>query len=140
MLATLRGTEIFQVLGTVGSSGSGLMPSGQTETTTVAAVAALAGSGTIRTIPSGTTDTATTADSIIAWNSSSAAPKSQTIPAGTFNGQAFTVVDEMGTAQTYNITITISGGTINNAATFVMNLNGQSITMKWNGGSNYIIV
>lgn len=139
MLATLRGNEIFQVLGTVGST---LLPSGQTETTTASAVATLAGGGgTIREINSGTSDTATTNDSVIAWNSSSASPKTENIPAGTFNGQSFTVVDEYGTAQLYNITINILGGaTINGASSYVIAANNESVTMKWNGTSNYIII
>lgn len=97
-------------------------------------------SGTVRQVTSGTTDTATVADSVIAWNSATSGAKTQNILAGTFNGQTFTVVDEYGDAATNNIIITIIGGTINGAATYTINLNTQSITMKWNGNGNYIVV
>lgn len=137
MLATLKGDEIFQILGTVGSTG---VPSGTTETTTAQSVAALSGGGAVRTIQTGTSDTASATDTWIAWNSASAAPKTQTIPAGTFNGQTFSVKDARGTAATFNMTITPASGTIDGQASYVMTLAFQSISLKWDGASNFIVV
>lgn len=137
MLTTLKGNEIFQVLGTVGAT---LQPSSVTETTTAQSVAALSGGGTVRRITSGTSDVATSLDTWIAWYSPTVGAKSQTIQAGIFNGQTFSVKDGQGTAATYNITITPVSGTIDNQASYIMTLNFQSISLKWDGISNFIVV
>lgn len=137
MLTNLKGNEVFQVVGTVGAT---LQPSSVSEITTAQSVAALSGGGAVRLITSGTSDVATSADTWIAWYSSASGAKSQAIQAGTFNGQTFSIKDGQGTAATDHITITPISGTIDNQANYVMTLNFQSISLKWDGVSNFIVV
>jgi hypothetical protein len=74
---------------------------------------------------------------------SNAAPRTLTMPnAGMFPGQRWTIKDEALTAQSAN-NITISGNGANilgntSATTFVINTNGGSVDIYWNG-TNFVI-
>lgn len=78
------------------------------------------------------------ADTFIGWNSDTLAPKTLNIGAPTGPKQV-TVKDAAGDADAYNITITGDGCTIDGAATFVMDVNFQSVTLKWDGTSNWMV-
>lgn len=54
------------------------------------------------------------------------------LPAGV-SGQMFTVIDGKGDAGTNNITITPAAGTINGAATYVIDSNRAGVTLVYNG-------
>lgn len=92
-------------------------------------------SNPIRTISSGTADTAATSDGTIAWNSSSASPKDQTIYACApgVNGNILNIKDEAATAGTYAITITPVSGTIEKAASLQLMFNSGAITIQCDG-------
>lgn len=95
-------------------------------------------SNPIRTISSGTTDTASSTDGTIAWNSSSASAKSQTIYAcnSSVTGRVLIIKDEVGTASTYAITITPAAGTVDKQSSYVMVFNFQSVTLQCDGTTN----
>lgn len=98
--------------------------------------------GTLRVVSSGTTDSATSLDGTIAWNSSSASGKTETLYACGSGGKGsiVTVTDEIGTAGTYPITVAPSGvNTINNASTYIMAFNYQSVTFQCAGAGNWIV-
>lgn len=96
----------------------------------------------IRVVASGTTDISSSADGTIAWNSSSAAPKTDTIYACTlqFQGRLLTVKDEIGTASTYPITLSPASGTIDGTASYVLPVNKQSATLQCDGASNWVVI
>lgn len=96
---------------------------------------------TLRQIVSGSTDTSTSTDGTVAWASESGVAKTQTHYTGTAVSNVITYVDEEGDAGTNNITINATGGqTINELASFVMNINYQSVTMQFDGVSNWVII
>lgn len=95
--------------------------------------------GGVRLVASGTTDTVLATDTFIGWNSSTTSAKAESISAGTFAGQTVIIKDAIGTAGTYNITVTASGCTIDGQATKVMSNNLESIGLKWDGVSNWMV-
>lgn len=98
--------------------------------------------GVFRQISSGSSDTASTLDGNLAWNSATALAKTESLYACSTGskGNLLTVSDEKGTAGTYPITLSPSGGnTINNASTYIMAFNNQSVTMVCDGAGNWIV-
>lgn len=99
--------------------------------------------GTLRQVSSGTTDSATSADGTVAWNSSSALAKTESLYACSSGsrGNLLTVVDEKGTAGTYPITLSPAGGnTINGGSTYIMAFNNQSTTLQCAGSDGNWVV
>lgn len=106
-------------------------------------------SSNLRTISTGASDFTTSADfgvvagHAIFWNSATASAKTENlIPCNAAsNGYITTIVDEIGTAGTYAITLTPSAGnTINTIATYAMAFNQQSVTVQCNGVSNWVLL
>lgn len=97
----------------------------------------------IRIVASGTTDSVvpTDANGTIAWNSSTALAKAESIFACTSLNAGFqvTVLDEKGTANTYPIVITPTSGTINNTSSFSLTQGNQAITLQCDGVSNWVV-
>ena len=76
----------------------------------------------------------TAAARAITISSEDVATGSATIP------RIFIIKDQYGAAATYNLTVTLeSGGTIDGAASFVINSNYQSITLYVNGTNAWVI-
>jgi hypothetical protein len=69
---------------------------------------------TKRTVSAGTSDTAGMSDVVIYWNSSTPGAKAQNIPgcSSEIDGQTYIIKDEKGDANSNNITVTPSSGTI----------------------------
>lgn len=95
----------------------------------------------VRKITSGSADTATFSDKTIAWNSNSGIAKAQAIQACAAGrvGADLTIIDEQGDANTNNITITPLSGTINGAATKVINTVNGFVHLTCDGGTNYLV-
>lgn len=72
-------------------------------------------------------------DDVIAVNKSTAGATAVTLPAGPTTGDCYTIVDAKGDAAGNNITISPSAGTINGAATSVINSNYGFRTYIFNG-------
>ena len=62
-----------------------------------------------------------------------------TLPAGAATGQRFVVKDSEGSAATNNITVATATGTIDTAATFVMDTSFESTTFVFDG-TNYFAI
>lgn len=71
---------------------------------------------------------------VIEVNNTSGAPVTTYLPGAPSTGDMVVVKDFGGNAGTYSITVQspISGITIDGSATYMMNLNYQSITLYWN--------
>lgn len=102
----------------------------------------------IRTILTGATDFSTAADfpalggQAIFWNSSTASPKTENLPAcnAGLSGGVGTILDEVQTANLYPITLVPKGSdTITLAATYPMNFKQQSTTIQCNGAGNWVV-
>ena len=92
-----------------------------------------------RTAVSDANYTVLSTDEIVAYTSLTAT-RTATLPNATGNAnQIFTFKDETGNASLYPIVIATSGGNIDGAATFSINIPYQSITL-YSNGSNYFIV
>ena len=74
-----------------------------------------------------------TTDYVIEVNKSSGVATAVNLPASPATGLTFVIKDGKFDAATNNITLTPAAGNIDNAATFVMNKNGQSATIVYNG-------
>lgn len=121
----------------------GLAPSATVDTTNASNIT----SGTLplarlpsptRTISAGSADTITLSDYWVGWNSSSGAPKSQSLPPCTSanGGKTVIVKDEYGDASVNAITETPSGGTIERVGAFVANVSYGSWTFICDGSTN----
>jgi len=66
-------------------------------------------------------------------------PNTGSAAAKGYNNQVWKIVDEAGTANTLNITLTTNGGTINGAATFVINLSYGAVEVISDGTNYYVI-
>lgn len=95
---------------------------------------------TTRLITGGSAHTVMNNDGVIGWNSPVALAKTETLGQGVFPGQEVEIKDVYGNAGTYNITISASGCTIDNAANYVINGNLGSVRFKWDGSSNWSIL
>lgn len=97
---------------------------------------------TVRKITTGTSDSATTADGTIAWNSATTGAKAQTIYAcsSAVSGATLTIKDEIGTGQTYNITITPASGTIDGDPNTSIAVDYGAVQLQCDGGSNWMIL
>lgn len=91
---------------------------------------------TVRSITGATTLDTTTTDYIVLANSTSAA-FTVTLPAAT-SGRKIIIKDSGGSAQTNNITVSPASGTIDGAASFVINNNYQSIDLVSDGTNWWI--
>lgn len=76
--------------------------------------------------------TVTIRDYIVILNKTVGAATTVNLPAGV-TGQIFIIKDGKGDAAANNITITPAAGNIDGAATFVMNINNQSVMLVYNG-------
>jgi len=99
---------------------------------------------TFRRVITGNADNATTADgpiATIAWASADAAPKSEVLPACTSSnvGVTITIKDEQGTANTYPITVTASGSTLDGQLSDVLSSNLQAQIFQCDGNGNWIL-
>lgn len=79
-----------------------------------------------------------TTDCVIVTDLTIAGAVAVNLPAGV-TGQVFTVVDGKGDAGTNNITITPASGTINGAATYVIDSNRAGVSLAYNGTSWTVI-
>ena len=79
-----------------------------------------------------------TTDCVIVTDLTIAGAVAVNLPAGV-TGQIFTVVDGKGDAGTNNITITPAAGTINGAATYVIDSNRAGVSLAYNGTSWTVI-
>lgn len=79
-----------------------------------------------------------TTDCVIVTDLTIAGAVAVDLPAGV-TGQVFTVVDGKGDAGTNNITITPAAGTINGAATYVIDSNRAGVSLAYNGTSWTVI-
>lgn len=93
--------------------------------------------GKPRQVPSGITDTMLASDRFIYWNSSTASPKKQVIIAGA-SGQDITVKDYIGTATTYNITLSAVGCTLDGSSRATITQNQGAITYKSDGNNHWM--
>lgn len=97
----------------------------------------------VRDISSGSTDTATSTDLLINWKSASGSAKTQTIPACA-SGNAWTwyvIKDSQGDAGTNNITVTPASGTIEGAASLVINTNkGKTSIVCDSTNTNWVAI
>lgn len=59
--------------------------------------------------------------------------------AGSYIGQSYEITDLNGDASSFNITLTPASGTINGAATYVMNIDRQSVTVR-DYGTTYAVI
>jgi len=66
-------------------------------------------------------------------NKTSGAATAVNLPATPITGKKYIVKDGKGDAATNNITITPAAGTIDGAATYVMNTNYQVVSFVYNG-------
>ena len=97
----------------------------------------------VRTIGGTTTiDSASSGDTLLNWNSSATANKTQNIPScGASNSQQLYIVkDGFGNANTYPITITPGAGTIEGGTSFVGNTNRVSWSLICDGANTNWIV
>lgn len=79
-----------------------------------------------------------TTDCVIVTDLTTPGAVAVNLPAGV-SGQVFTVVDGKGDAGTNNITITPAAGTINGAATYVIDSNRAGVSLAYNGTSWTVI-
>lgn len=130
----LVGNELLQVTG-ITPLGS---PSGETETTTTGAIAALASLISLppRLIPSGASDTVQSSDITIVWNSPTPSVKTQNIPTPTGSGRTLTFIDGYGIftpsfgAGIYNINLIPASGLIDGVSSIPLAINGQSVSIR----------
>jgi hypothetical protein len=94
----------------------------------------------VRVISAGSSDTALTTDYGINWNSSSGAPKSETLPAcNSTSTQQLVVSDEYGDSWANPITVTPLSGTINGQSYYPLSAaGGASWTIGCDGVSNWV--
>jgi len=143
-MPTLTGTEVLKVRGVLSTG----VPSGEEFQCTTQNIADLGGGGGSSTttpvstlIASGASNTVSvTTNVLIGWNSATTSAKAQTIPAPTTKDQIIVIKDIIGTAATYNITITPVSGTIDTTASLIMSSNKSSITLQADGISNWMVI
>lgn len=88
----------------------------------------------IRTVTAaGAVTVSATDDYIIEVSKTSGAATTVNLPASPATGLTYVIKDGKFDAATYNITITPNAGNIDNASTYVMNQNGQSVRIVYNG-------
>lgn len=108
-----------------------------------APASAAPGACPLRIVASGTSDIATTADCSVAWNSATAAAKTEFLYAciTTTKSNVLYVSDEKGTASSdYPITVSPSGSnTIANLPAYYLYFAGQSQRFQCDGAGNWIL-
>lgn len=85
----------------------------------------------VRVITAAGAITVAVTDDVVVVNKTVGAASAVALPAGV-TGQVFVIKDGKGDAAANNITITPAAGTIDGAATYVMNTNYQSVTLIYN--------
>lgn len=88
----------------------------------------------VRVITAAGAVTVTTADYVVAVNKTVGAATTVNLPAGV-DGQELIVKDAKGDAAANNITVTPAAGTIDGAATFVINTNRGSVTLVYSSAA-----
>lgn len=98
------------------------------------------GGGSIapRLITSGASATFAPGDVFIGFKSATTSAKTLTLGAA-IDVQTLVVKDVQGTAETYPITINGSGCTIDGGASYIIDNNNGSISMKWDGTSDWMV-
>jgi hypothetical protein len=95
-----------------------------------------------REVTSGTTDAASSSDVTIAWNSSSAATKTESLYAcnSGVKGKQLYIKDEYGSAGTYPYTLAPNGAdTIDTGSFYYLSANFQGVALQCNGSGNWIV-
>jgi hypothetical protein len=131
------GSDTYVQFNDGGSFGgdSGLVFNKTTDQLTIAGILST-GSGQIskvRVVTAAGAVTVATSDYIIVVNKTSGAATAANLPSSPVTGTTFIIKDGKGDAGTNNITITPAAGTIDGAATHVMNSNYESKTVFYNG-------
>lgn len=90
-------------------------------------------------IDTGATYTVLDDDFFIGWNSDTLAPKTLTLGVPDVD-KTLTVKDAAGDANSFPITVTASGCTIDGGSTFVLDGNYQAVSFKWDGTSNWMVL
>ena len=97
-------------------------------------------SSPVRTISSGTTDSSLSTDGLIQWLSTTPGAKTETINAGTTNGQVLQICDGSGMAFLYPVTLVGgNGSTIGGGTSLTLSDNFFNISLKWDNIANWII-
>lgn len=115
-----------------------------TDATEGAAVWSSGGGGGGDTLPAtmittGATYTVVDDDFFIGWNSDTLSAKTLTLGVPDVD-KTLTVKDAAGDANSFPITVTASGCTIDGGATFVIDGNYQAVSFKWDGTSNWMVL
>lgn len=86
------------------------------------------------------TDAASAHDFLIAWDSTGAGARRETIPAcsAAISGQVYVIKDEKGDAATANIIVAPAGGTIDGARQDIIDSNHGHLRLTCDGGSNWM--
>lgn len=107
----------------------------RTNTTGTNAAWSLSGdlTGNLRVVTAAGAVTLALGDSVVIVNKTAGAATVVNLPATPIVGKPYTIKDGKGDALTNNITITPAAGTIDGAATLVLNLNYQSAQIVYNG-------
>lgn len=114
-----------------------IVPNGTIQGAWVRSAVSLPSNSPVRTIATGTSDTLLASDNTVAWYSTTAAPKTETLPSPTVNGQTFTVKDAAQTSAFYPITLTTPSGLI--IGSNIINVNGNSLTVRADG-TNWLVI
>lgn len=87
----------------------------------------------IRVVTAAGAVTMTNADYIVEINKTVGAATTVNLPSSPLSGDTYVIKDGKGDAAANNITVTPAAGNIDGAATYVMNVNKQAITVYYNG-------
>jgi predicted secreted protein len=132
---TITSADIATALTTPGAIG-GTTPAAITGTTVKANGILTTGSGhvvTERVVTAAGAVTVATTDYMVTLNKTVGAASAVSLPASPTTGTVFVIHDGKGDAATNNITITPAAGTINGAATLVLNTAYATTTLTYNG-------
>jgi hypothetical protein len=139
---TFSGTVTVPILHSTGAAALASLNSTPIGTTAPASGAFTTVRMARRTILTGATDTATVNDYVVAWKSSTAFAKTETLPTCnlTNDGMVLVIKDVTGDAATNPITLAVSSGTIDLGTTWVIVAGKGSITMQCDGSqTNWMI-
>lgn len=100
------------------------------------------GASTVRFVLTGTSDvSADTVNTTIKWTSTSAASKTETLPAcvAGIKNLTITIKDGAGSAGTYPITVSSPSSTIDGATNFSLNNNKTSFAFQCDGNGDWTV-
>jgi hypothetical protein len=115
-----------------------IVPNGNIQGAWLRLAVTIASITSVRYVTTGTTDTAQNTDSLIAWNLSTPAAATESLPAPTTQGQTFTIKDAAGNSATYPITVLTASGAIIGAN--VINVAYNSLTFVADGVSKWLVI